>query len=186
MKKAIIAILFIFCLVGIAHAKTYHLFFIAKKSSFVVDKITYPGWPLGTDPVRYFMEPGGERPEGYQVTDVRILSSEGIGKDETFRLYGITRDESLYYEAQDYPEYAGGSNTTTAAAWLDLTVNSYEQNEAHASLPAGTVAKETLRVRWKDDKGDWVGGKNLKDWKAAGKPSKAKTTNPGLTFFGVD
>ena len=180
IKKLILIFLIVFMLAGLAHAKNYHLFFIAEKQEFVVESVTHHAWTLGSDPVRYFALSSDPKPEGYTVYNINLVASSGVND----MLYIVIRDGTQAAEATLYDEYAGGSTTTTAAAWLDFVVRSYEQKGAHSAFAAGAAAKETLLARWKVE-GEWVSGK-LKDWISAGYPMDSATINPGITVLGVD
>ena len=159
---------------------TYHLFFIAEKQLFNIDGVDYNAWVLGTDPVRYFMEAGDPRPEGYTVNNVLLQASAGVND----MIYITTRSGSLAAEATLYPEYAGGSKTGVKDAWIDFTVKSMYQLGAHAAFPAGAAANLVLLCEWKEA-GEWVYG-TLAEWQAAGFPLASPSCHSGTTFLGVD
>ena len=159
----------------------YHLFFISEKQTFNVDGTDYDAWVISAGgETYYFMEPGDLRPEGYTIRDINaLLASQGVND----MLYYVTRNPIVAVTATLADEYAGGSNTTTAAAYVDFTCRSFLQVGVHSGFPAGAAAKIVLPVRWKTA-GKWTDG-SLADWITAGTPTDSAHINIGLQILGI-
>jgi len=180
MKKLILALSILVLFSTSAMAKTYHLFFIDQKEVINVGGVDYNAWVLGTDPVRYFMEAGDPRPEGYTVHDVLLQASSGAND----MFYITTRKEALFNEATLYSEYAGGSKTGVKDAWLDFTFRSVFRVGVHSDFAAAAAIKLVGLCEWKVD-GEWVYG-TLADWQTAGFPLDSASCHSGTVFLGVD
>ena len=180
MKKLILALSILVLFSTGAMAKTYHLFFIDQKEVINVGGVDYNAWVLGTDPVRYFMEAGDPRPEGYTVHDVLLQASSGVND----MIYITTRNPTIAAETTLYPEYAGGSKTGVKDAWIDFTIKSMYQLGAHSAFAAGAAAKLVLLCEWKVAD-EWVYG-TLAEWQTAGFPLDSASCHSGTTFLGVD
>ena len=163
-------------------AKVYHLFFISQKQTFNVGGTDYDAWVItsgGTD--YYFMSPGDPRPEGYTVRDiVGVVASSGAND----MLYFVTRSLPVALAATNSSEFAGGSDTSTASAYLSFTVLSYEQKAAHSAFPSGAAARLAIPARWKVSD-EWQSG-NLADWASAGYPMDGFHVDIALKVLGVE
>lgn len=158
-----------------------HIFFIAQKQTFNVGGIDYQAWPITSNgSTYYFMEAGDPRPDSPQVYDiVAVLASSGVND----MIYFMTNKAGVALIATDADEYAGGSNVSTAAAWLTFAVMSYRQQGAHAAFPVGAASNLALTAKWKNGEGEWMAG-NINEWAAAGYPTTGFHVTPQVVVFG--
>lgn len=180
MKKIFLSIILLFLFSAFAHAGQFHLFFIAQQTA---DKPAegYSCWVINSGGQEYyFAEHGVEMPEGYTVRRAYLLASSGAND----MIYYFTRNAQAAQIGSVATEYAGGSKTTTSAAWVDFTFRSYEQVGIHSGFPAGAAARLVLNASWKEE-GEWVFG-TAGDWKTAGFPADSATVNIGMQILGAD
>jgi hypothetical protein len=91
---------------------------------------------------------------------IGILASSGAND----MIYYVTNKTNEATIASTATEFAGGSNTSTASAYLSFAVLSFLQKGAHSAFPAGAAAKLSLPCKWNGGSG------TLADWIAAGYP----------------
>ncbi len=183
MKKiAVLIIFFILCFSSAASAKFFHIFFISQKQTYNIGGTNYDAWPINSGgQTYYFMKPGDPRPEAptvYNIVDV--LASSGAND----MLYFVTRKAATALLASEADEYAGGSDVSTAAAWLTFAVMSFMDQGAHSPFPAGAAAKIAIAARWKDAADEWQSG-NINDWQAAGFPQNGFHVTPKIEILGA-
>jgi len=162
-------------------AKLYHIFFIAQKQQFNVAGSDYYAWVInsGGDDY-YFMEPEDDRPEGYPIRNiVKVLASSGSND----MLYYVTNDSKTALACTNASEFAGGSDTTTASAWISFLSLSFLGEAAHSQFANGAAAKLVIPCRWKDG-GSFVDG-TLGDWILAGSPMSGFHTDVAISIFGA-
>ena len=161
--------------------RLFHLFFISQSQTFNVGGTDYNAWVVTTGGKDYyFMCPGDPRPEGYTVRDVvGIIASSGAND----MLYFVTRNKNVAAAASVADEFAGGSNTSTASAWLSFALLSYEQKGAHSAFPKGAAAKLAIPAKW-DDGGMQSG--TFGEWLAAGAPMDSFHVDVRLKILGVE
>jgi hypothetical protein len=163
--------------------KLYHLFFISQKQTFNVSGADYDAWVINSDgDDYYFMEASDPRPEGYPVRNIiKVLASSG----QNDMLYYVTANKDVAIKASKSDEFAGGSDTSTASAWLSFVALSFLQKGAHSSFPAGAAAKIVMPVLWRDEVTQEIVRGTLGDWVDAGSPTDSFHIDVGIEIFGV-
>ena len=172
--------MFLFCFSIQAYAGQFHLLFIMQPTA---DKPTagYTSWVVNSGGQEYYFMPiGSEKPEGYTVRDAYLVGEQGVYD----MIYYYTRNSNIAVIGNAATEYAGGSKTDTAAAWVDFTYRSCKRVGVHSGFAACAAADIVLNAQWKDG-GEWVNG-SAGDWETAGFPADSATVNIGLKILGAD
>lgn len=181
MKKFIIFIIATILLLfaGFAHAKVYHIFFIDQKQTFNVGGTDYDAWVITVDSTDYyFMEPGDPRPEGYTVRDIiGILASSGVND----MIYYVTNNTNQASIASQAAEYAGGSEVSTASAYLTFSILSVYDKAGHEPFPPRAALEKAINCQWQGS----GGLKTVEDWITAGYPITNFQCMPTIEVLGV-